>query len=144
MSFNQQFIFFPCLTLMLLSALVLIRMFLTRVQAVRSGSVDFRYFKTYDPLLNSPVLMTQASRNFTNLFEVPTLFYMLCAFALMTQNVDMVMYTAAWMYVGLRCVHSFIHLTSNKIGPRMAAYSLSWIVLLFMGILLAIKILQAV
>ena len=143
MSINQQLIFFPCLALIFLCALVLVRMFFTRVKAVRSGSVDFRYFKTYDLDINPPILMTQASRNFTNLFEAPTLFYMICAFALMTQNVDRVMYVAAWIYVGLRYIHSFIHLTSNKIGPRMGVYSLSWIILLFMGILLAYKILQA-
>lgn len=141
---NQNLIFFPCLGLMILTALVLVRMFLMRVSAVKNGSVDIRFFKTYDLQTNAPILMTQASRNFTNLFEVPTLFYMVCAFALITKNVDGVMYGAAWLYVGLRCVHSFVHLTSNKIIVRMSFYSTSWGVLLLMGLLLGYRIFQTV
>ena len=137
---NQNYIFLPCLALLFLSIVVLIRMFLTRVNAVRNGSVEMRYFKTYDMPVSTPSLMIQASRNFTNLFEVPTLFYMVCLFALITKNVDNIMYGAAWFYVILRCIHSAIHLTSNHIRQRMGVYTLSWIVLIFMAILLASRI----
>lgn len=141
---NQNFIFFPCLGLMLLTVVVLLRMFCTRVSAIKSGNVDVKFFKTYDIKTETPMLMTQASRNFTNLFEVPTLFYMVCAFALITHNVDETMYIAAWIYVGLRYIHSVIHLTHNKIYPRMGAYALSWFVLVFMAISLGCKILKGV
>ena len=139
---NQNLIYFPCMAMLLLSAMVLIRMFLTRVMAVKKGNVDFRYFKTYDDARNLPHSMLQASRNFTNLFEVPTLFYMVCAFALITMNVDSLFLWQAWLYVGLRYIHSLIHLTHNKITPRMSVYALSWIVLLSMGISLGYKIFQ--
>lgn len=138
---NQNYIFLPCLSLLILTFIVLIRMFLTRVRAVKEGSVDVRFFKTYDIPVNSPKLMMQASRNFTNLFEVPTLFYMVCSFALITKQVDEVMYGAAWLYVLLRIIHSVIHLTSNKLGLRMSVYALSWSVLFFMGLLLGQRIL---
>lgn len=141
---NQNLIYFPCLAMLILSAIVLVRMFLTRVNAIKKGSVDFRYFKTYNEARDLPVTMLQASRNFSNLFEVPTLFYMVCAFALATQNVDEVMLWEAWLYVGLRYVHSMIHLTSNKIMPRMSFYALSWVVLLAMGISLGYKILLSI
>ncbi|MBC7428562.1 MAG: MAPEG family protein [Bacteriovorax sp.] len=138
---NQNYIFFPCLGLLVLTVVVLLRMVLTRVSAVKNGTVDVRFFKTYNLPGNLPNHMAQASRNFTNLFEVPTLFYMVCVFALITRNVDSLMYIAAWFYVGLRCLHSLIHLTSNKIVPRMSVYIASWLVLGFMGLLLAYKIL---
>ena len=141
---NQNLIFFPCFALMLLSFLVLVRMFLTRTEAVKKGEVDIKFFKTYDLQVSGPVLMRQAARNFTNLFEVPTLFYMVCTFALITQNVDELMYGAAWFYVALRCIHTVIHLTTNKIFQRMSFYATSWIVLVFMGFLLASKILKSI
>lgn len=138
---NQNLIFYPCFALLLLSVIVLLRMFLTRVSAIKSGRVDFRHFKTYETAnTNLPTQMTQASRNFTNLFEVPTLFYMVCAFALITQNVDGIFLWLAWVYVAFRYLHSVIHLTSNKIIPRMSAYGLSWIVLVIMGFILAFRI----
>jgi hypothetical protein len=139
---NQNFIFFPCLGMLVLTIFVLLRMFFSRLSAVKSGEVDIRFFKTYDFKTNTSHLMTQASRNFSNLFEVPTLFYMICAFALITRNVDGLMYGAAWLYTGLRSIHSIIHLTHNKIGPRMSVYALSWLVLVFMSVLLAYRILN--
>ncbi len=141
---NQNLIYFPCLALLLLSAIVLVRMFLTRASAVKKGTVDFRYFKTYNEAKDLPIPMLLASRNFTNLFEVPTLFYMVCAFALITQNVDGILLWEAWLYVALRYIHSVIHLTSNKIMPRMSVYGFSWVVLLAMGISLGYKILLSV
>lgn len=138
---NPNLIYYPCFALLLLSAMVLVRMFLTRVQGIKSGQVDFRYFKTYNHAEKDlPILMTQASRNFTNLFEVPTLFYMVCAFSLITQQVDGFFLWLAWIYVALRYMHSIIHLTNNKIMPRMAVYGLSWIVLIIMGVILAFRI----
>lgn len=140
---NQNLIFFPCFAMLILTTLVLLRMFVLRVKAVKNGSLDIRYFKTYDMQIPKPHLMEQASRNFTNLFEVPTLFYMVSAFALMTHNVDSLIYRAAWAYVILRFIHSFIHLTNNNIRARMGVYALSWLVLLFVSGVLAFRIFKA-
>ena len=137
---NQNLIYFPCMAMMILTLTVLLRMFATRVRAVRNGSVDIRYFKTYDMDCTKSPLMVQAARNFTNLFEVPTLFYMICVFALVTQNVSAGILSAAWIYVALRVAHSFIHTTNNKIILRMNIYGLSWVVLLYMGLSLGYKI----
>jgi hypothetical protein len=138
---NPNWIYFPCLALMFLSFGVMIRMFLMRVAAVKDKKIDVRYFKTYDFGENPPALMTQAGRNFTNLFEVPTIFYMVCVFALITHSVDTMMIVAAWVYVILRCAHSAIHLTTNKIATRMMIYGVSWVVLLYMGIMVGVRIL---
>jgi len=35
----------------------------------------------------------------------------------------------AWIYVALRCVHSFIHLTYNRVIHRFVVYALSAVVL---------------
>lgn len=138
---NPNLIYFPCFAMLLLTFAVLIRMFLMRVTAVKTKQIDIKHFKTYDYGPTPPNWMIQASRNFTNLFEVPTLFYMVCGFALMANQVDMTMLVLAWMYVGLRCVHSLVHLTTNRITQRMLSYALSWVVVLLMGCLLAVRIL---
>jgi hypothetical protein len=130
---NQNLIYYPCFSLLVLSTIVLLRLGFLRQKAIREKTVDFRFFKTYNTGATEPMLSAQASRNFTNLFEVPTLFYMVCAFALITRSVDDTFLTLAWAYAILRYAHSFIHLTVNKILLRNAAYSLSWIVLIIMG-----------
>jgi hypothetical protein len=116
-------------------------MFLKRVNAVKANSIKMQYFKTYNEGELPPREMIQADRNFTNLFEMPTLFYMVCGFALITHSVDTVMIISAWVYVALRCIHSYIHITHNKIRARMMAFAFSWLVLLFMGSMVAVRIL---
>lgn len=139
---NQNLIVFPCLALICWTFIVLLRMFSTRVSGVKSGEVDFRYFKTYNTGGNLPVKMIQAGRNFTNLFEVPTHFFAVCAFTLITQRVDQIMLTMAWAYVFLRVIHSLIHLSSNKIGPRMTAFAVSCMVLFSMTVRLGYLLLN--
>ena len=137
---NPNLIYYPVLAMIVLTATVLIRMFVLRVKGIKSGQVDFRYFKTYNMPTQIPPKQVQAERNFSNLFEVPVLFYTVCAFSLITQNVDHVMLTLAWSYFTLRALHSLIHLTTNKIIPRMSLYGLSWIVLMIMAIKLGLMV----
>ena len=130
---DQKLIFYPCLTLIFLTGFILYLMFTRRIKAIKSGSVDMKYFKTYSTGDTEPRKVIQASRNFSNLMESPTLFYVLCVFALSMDVVDMKTLSLAWVYVFFRLVHSFIHVTSNKINPRLASYGLSWLTMLIMG-----------
>ena len=138
---NQNLIYYPCFSLLILSVLVLLRMFILRLKAVKDGRVDVKHFKTYSYAENNlPIEMLQASRNFTNLFEVPTLFYMISLFALITQSVDRNLLILAWGYVLARYIHSFVHLTSNKIMPRMLSYMVSWLFLIAMAVIVALRV----
>lgn len=139
---NQNLMYFPCLAMLLLTFIVMLRMFILRVRAVKSRDIEMSYFKTYCAG-NAPALMLQTDRHFINLFEAPVLFYMVCAFSVITFHVDSKMFYAAWLYVFFRIVHAFIHLTSNNIRPRMVVYALSWLTLLYMGLNLGYKLLQA-
>lgn len=140
---NQNLMYFPCLAMLLLTFVVMLRMFSLRVRAVKNKDIEMKYFKTYNSG-TVPALMMQADRHFINLFEVPVLFYMVCIFSVITFHVDAKMLWAAWIYVFFRAAHAFIHLTVNKIIPRMMAYTFSWGVLLYMGLSLGYKLLQAV
>jgi len=132
-------LFFPCFALLLLTAFVLIYMFLTRVNAVKNKIVKMSYFKTYNSISeNLPDQMLQASRNFSNLFEVPTLFYMVCLFITVLNQVDIIFVVLAWFYVFFRICHTYIHLSSNNVRIRMTFYALSWFVLVLMSIKLAV------
>ena len=134
-------LFFPCFALLLLTAFVLVFMFMTRVNALKNRIVKMSYFKTYSSSVdNLPDHMLQASRNFTNLFEVPTLFYMVCLFITVLNQVDTIMVVMAWLYVFLRICHTSIHLSTNNVRIRMSFYALSWLVLIMMSFRLALKL----
>lgn len=118
--------------LVILSFLVVSAGLRARMTAVKNNEMDFRYFKTFS--YGTPTEMVlKTSRNFTNLFEVPVLFYVACLVA-MIQNPgeDQVFLYLAWGFVASRYIHSLIHIGTNKIYPRLASYSAGWLILLGM------------
>ncbi|MGH8254360.1 MAG: MAPEG family protein [Steroidobacteraceae bacterium] len=130
---------YPMFALVLLSFFVLIRLFRTRVGAVRAGQVSTSYFRLYQGA-TEPETTLKTSRHFSNLFEAPTLFYVVCLAAMVTQKGGTLMQTLAWVYVLARIVHAIIHLGSNRLRWRVRAYFVSWLVLLAMWVVLVIAV----
>ena len=128
---------YPMAAMVLLTFLVLVRMALSRVAAVRSGEIDARYYKTYQGA-GEPRVVAQTARHFVNLFDNPVLFYAACVVAMITGQGGGVMVWLAWAYVAARVLHAIVHMGSNKIPSRMAIYLASWVALLAMwGMLVA-------
>lgn len=120
---KQELIFQPVCAMVLLSAAVLLRLFLGRVAAVRAG-VKLSYFRIYQGDDPTPPRVAAAARHFTNLFELPVLFYVLCLALYATRSVDAVFLGLAWAFVALRYLHSAIHLTYNDVNHRLVVYLL--------------------
>jgi hypothetical protein len=137
---QQGLMFFPCLTLIFLTILVMWLMLRGRRSAVQRGEISAAYFKTYDTGEKLPRKARQAERCYHNLLESTPPFYFVCAVAMALGKVDTILLVLAWVYVTLRALHSFVHLTSNKIGPRSMSFGLGWIVLLAIAIRIALAI----
>ena len=120
---------YPMFAMVLLTMTTLVRLFAGRVGAVQAGTADARYFKTYQEG-SEPVSTAQLSRNFTNLFEAPTLFYVACLAAMLTGATSGLPLTLAWLYVAARVAHTWVHTRSNTLNHRIAAYFASWALLL--------------
>lgn len=121
---------YPMAAMVLLTALVMIRLFICRVSSVKRGEVDAKFYKTYQGDVGESRKAAQHSRHFINLFESPVLFYAGCLAALATGQGTGAIVWLAWAYVACRAIHAFIHLGSNKIPPRIAIYAISWVILL--------------
>src|SRR5678816_693297 len=65
---------YPMAAMFLVTVVVLVRLFRSRVAAVRAGQVEASYFRLYQGG-DEPESTRKVSRHFTNLFEAPTLFY---------------------------------------------------------------------
>jgi hypothetical protein len=120
---------YPMAAMVALTFGVAFAMFRARVRAVRAGEADAGYFKTYQEG-REPRHTAQLSRQFTNLFETPVLFYVACVTAMVAELSSVVMLVLAWLYVGLRILHAWVHTGSNRLGPRIRIYAASWLVLL--------------
>lgn len=73
-----------------------------------------------------------AADNFSNLLEVPVLFYLICIVLFVTDEVTGFQFILAWLYVALRVLHSLIHITWNRVVYRWAVYVSSTLCLFFM------------
>ncbi|MDH4056590.1 MAG: MAPEG family protein [Gammaproteobacteria bacterium] len=130
---------YPMAAMVVLTFGVMFAMFRARVRAVRAGEADAGYFKTYQEG-REPRHTAQLSRQVTNLFETPVLFYVACVTAMVTELSGLVMVVLAWLYVGLRIAHAWVHTGSNRLGPRVRIYGASWLVLLAMWTILVLGV----
>jgi hypothetical protein len=126
---NDFRLVYPMFALVLLTGVVLVVLFRSRVRAVRMGKLTSRYYQIYQGEVE-PEETAKAARHFSNLFEAPTLFYAACLAAMVTHDNGPVVQALAWLFVAGRFVHAFIHLGGNRLGPRIAAYFASWLALL--------------
>lgn len=124
-------IFWPMGALALLTFIVLGQIPLRRFAAVRKKEVtpdDFRFGES--DRVGSRVAIP--NRAMMNLLELPTLFYVLCLMAFVSAGVTPLLLWLAWTYVGLRYVHTLIHMTWNKVAHRLVPFALSNVVLIAM------------
>src|SRR5690554_5058754 len=75
---------------------------------------------------------SRAADNFTHLFEVPVLFYLLCAVAIGTGHVPAWLPALAWLFVLTRVVHSVIQCSYNRVMHRFAVFLAGFFLLLAM------------
>jgi len=77
-----------------------------------------------------------AADNFRNLFEVPVLFYAVVPLILLAHAASGAEVALAWSFVGLRALHSAIHLGYNRVVHRFTAYAASTVCVFAMWALL--------
>ncbi len=127
---------YPMFAMILLTFIVATQLFRLRVKAVKAGEMRLSQFR-----LNTgemPDAMAQAALNYTNLFEVPVLFYTAGAIAIALGIQLPAMIITAWIFVLARIAHSWIHLHGNNVIHRMRAYMLGNIcVFVIWGLLVA-------
>jgi hypothetical protein len=121
-------ILFPMMALIGWTLSVLLLIPYQRFKAVLAGSVTVNDFKLGESG-RVPGEVSIPNRNYMNLLEIPILFYVVCLTYFVAQKNDPVALTIAWSYVGTRVIHSFIHLSYNKVIHRLLAFAASNVIL---------------
>ncbi|MBI1331030.1 MAG: hypothetical protein GC166_14130 [Alphaproteobacteria bacterium] len=136
---SQDVIFTPMGALAAITFLVLLLIPVRRFRASFKGEVGASDFK-HGESARVPGHVSIPNRNYMNLLELPMLFYVVCLMFFVAQRVDSEAITLAWLYVGLRTVHSLIHLTYNNVFHRLSVFALSnfaliglWVLFFFGG-----------
>jgi hypothetical protein len=117
--YNRDLIIFPAAALVLLVVIVSFRFLFLSIQAARNPG-------------SGAGKNQLAMNNISNLFEMPVLFYVCVVLVYASNSVDAYYLAAAWLYVLMRYVHSYIHTTYNYVPHRLRAFLISNVIILFM------------
>lgn len=128
-------IFAPMLAMVCITLLVWIRLYQTRLTEMRARRIAPQALASRGQA--SAMQDTRAADNFSNLFELPVLFYVALLVAHVTGNTGSLVLLLAWLFVVLRAVHSLIHCSYNRVMHRFSVYMLSSLVLWVLWAVLA-------
>ena len=132
-------ILYPVFAMAALTFFCVFRMGVLRHGAVGRGEMDGRYYRLYEGD-GEPEYLRVITRHVVNLYEAPILFYTISIIAYVTDTVSTLILTLAWMYVALRYVHSYVHLTSNRVVNRFRVFATSQLTLLAVWITVLVSL----
>jgi len=120
---------YPAFAMMALTIVVMLRMVMSRFAAVKAGEINAKFFRLYRDY-EEPAELAVQTRHVINHFETPVIFYALCLFATVTGQAGTIVAALAWAYVVARCIHSYVHLSSNNVMSRLRIFALSIMILI--------------
>jgi len=120
----------PLLAQVALTFIVMLIMYRKRVAEMKLKRVHPQRVRTRS---KSKALLTDsesAADNFSNLFELPILFYTAILLTLILMVQDSILVILAWAFVISRYLHSFVHVSYNRVMHRFSVFVFSSFVLL--------------
>ena len=133
----NNLIFQPVIVMCLLSFIMMVWMYATRLPAAKKLQEDgidvqkFSHPSTIGGIFPSEV--ERVADNYNHLFEQPVAFYALVVAIAMINSFDLFLVQLAWIFVVLRVVHSMVPITFNFVPLRFFLFCLGWFVLAYMA-----------
>jgi hypothetical protein len=118
--------------MMILTSVVWLYMYSRRIPFIVRSKLNPDQMTPLEFMRLSPPAVANPSDNLKNLFEIPTLFYALCLYLFVTQQVDGMYLISAWVFVGFRVLHSAVHCSFNIVVLRFWLYAISTLTLWLM------------
>lgn len=133
-------IFWPVILQVALIHLVYFLLFNRRQSAVRAGRVRLSQLRDN---VTEPEETRFLRNNLTNQFELPVLFIGGCLALYATGHATIVPVILAWLFVGSRLAHAFIHLSRYhhmryRVPAFIAGYALNGLLWLWLAVNIAI------
>ena len=136
MPLSATAILWPLIAQVALTAAVWVALYVARLGEMSARGIDPQRVRT-SQLAAGVLTNVAAADNFRNLFEVPVLFFAAGILLAFLGHASALELALAWAYVGLRALHSLIHLSYNRVVHRFAAYAASTLVVFALWGLLA-------
>jgi hypothetical protein len=137
---NPISIFAPFFAMIALTVVVWIYMDARRIPFIVRSNFTPEQLSPVELARLSPPAVSNPSDNLKNLFELPALFYALVLCLYVTNHVDATFVWAAWLFVGLRVLHSAVHCTFNFVPLRFWLYAAGSLLLGFIAVRAALAV----
>ncbi len=137
----QSEILQPVVLLLAWTMVMWLWMYAVRIPAMSKAGIapnDARKTGTLDDTL--PAEVRWKAHNYNHLHEQPTVFYATCLVLAMVGWGDGLNALLAWIYVGLRILHSLVQATANVVMVRFVLFALSSLVLIALILHAAINV----
>ncbi|MBV7267347.1 MAPEG family protein [Erythrobacter ani] len=121
----------PAVALMVWTMIMWAWMYASRIPAMNKANVqpdDAQVVGLLDQKLPSKVQWK--AHNYNHLHEQPTVFYAVAIVLALLGAGDGMNAFLAWIYVGLRIVHSVVQATANRVMVRFVLFALSSVILI--------------
>ena len=119
----------PVLALIAWSMVMLVWLYARRLPTMVRYAVTEARLESGEAVRRLPPEAQWAADNYNNLLEQPTLFYALCLGVYLAGIVNSDLEYFAWLYVGLRVIHSVVQATFNITVIRFCLFIASSAVL---------------
>ena len=136
---SVQAVLAPVFVQVALTFVLMFWMGFARIGAINSGAAKIGDTALGQP--NWPPRVVQIANCYHNQFQLPLLFFVVVALALLTRKADLAFVLMSWAFVGLRLVHAAIHTGTNYVPYRFYAFLAGALVLLAMWLVFAARIL---
>jgi hypothetical protein len=123
----------PVLALIVWTLIVWVWMYATRIPAMQRAKVDPQSAKHPGSLDHLPSRVRAVANNYNHLLEQPVIFYALVFYLDLVGHGDRFALWLAWIYVGLRVIHSLIQNTINYVPLRFLVFCLGTITLMILA-----------
>lgn len=131
-----------CAVMVLLTFIVGLRMLRVRVGEMMARRIDPQSV-ALSAQRGRRLEDTRASDNYNHLFELPVLFYLLCAVAAGTGYVPAWLPALGWLFVLTRIAHSIIQCSYNRVMHRFAVFLAGFFLLVAMWAMYALAFIAA-
>ncbi|KRB85404.1 hypothetical protein ASE00_00965 [Sphingomonas sp. Root710] len=110
-------------------------LYATRIPAIVKGKIKFDPYRPVSEFLDKiPPSARWKADNYNHLHEQPTVFYAVAIMLALLGAGGGLNATLAWVYVGLRVMHSLVQALVNKVEVRFAVFVAASIVLMILAV----------
>ncbi|MDP3895461.1 MAG: MAPEG family protein [Mesorhizobium sp.] len=134
---NSTAIFWPMIVQAALIYAIYVLVSRRRVAAIKAGNAKTSQFRENQ---NEPAESLFARNNLANQFELPVLFFAVVLALHATAAVNYITVALAWIFVVSRCIHAYLHVTTNRIRYRRPAFIVGYFAVGLLWIWLALHI----